>query len=395
MYSSPRCQRSLLVCALLGGLASACSGGGSPGGAPVAAEPVAVQTQLLTSSCPTGNGLFVLYYGDAPNSSEMPTLRAARPNFVVAANNDPAAPDYYHFDDPAARSGPTGIKALAYIPMNYARPNECVGQNTPPNSDCTNLSCSDINDCSSCIPIQDRITTALNAGYDGVFFDETESTLSAYNTACYNAVKQTNPGRLVIVNPGVGDPDASIFDAADIVSVENQYVASLGAYNQPSWRWLAVQGDPGTNPQPYEVPPQDLSDTETRFNTFRANGGFWYYSAEPHWQLEPWFSQFASWAKQQGDAPCPASFSVTVDALALDHGNAEIHPGMCVFLDGDTSACAGFTPFTTTLSSGNHTLTLTDFPPNVFQHWDDGSTVKARVVNVNANATYNGYYTTQ
>lgn len=384
-----RSGRSAWVCSLMV-LAFACSEGGNGAGS-ASAEPVAAGAQALSSTCPAGNGLFVLYYGDAPNSSEMPTLRAARPNFVVAANNDPAAPDYYHFDDPANRTGPTGIKALAYIPMNYGRENECAGQSNP-NSSCSNTSC---NGCDDCVPIQDRITTAMNAGYDGVFFDETDSDLSAYNVACYNAVKQSYPGRLVIVNPGVSDPNSSIFDAADIVSVENEYINALGSYNQPSWRWLAVQGDPGTDtPQPYQVPPQSLSDTESRFNTFRSNGGFWYYSAEPHWQLEPWFTQFASWAKQQGDAPCPASFSVTVDALALDNGNAEVHPGMCVFLDGDTSSCAGFTPFTTTLSAGSHTLTLTDFPPNVFQHWDDGSTVKTRVVNVNANATYNGYYLT-
>jgi hypothetical protein len=158
---------------------------------------------------------------------------------------------------------------------------------------------------------------------------------------------------------------------------------------------LAVQGDPGDDPEPHEVPPQSLSDAQARFGTFRSNGGFWYYSADPHWALEPWFTQFASWAKQQGDAACPTSFSVTVNALALDNGNAEIHPGMCVFLDGNTSQCAGFTPYTVTLASGAHTITLTNYATNVFQHWDDGSTTKARVVNVSANATYNGYYTTQ
>jgi hypothetical protein len=157
---------------------------------------------------------------------------------------------------------------------------------------------------------------------------------------------------------------------------------------------LAVQGDPGSSPEPYELPPQNSGDAEGRLDTFRSNGGFWYYSAEPHWALEPWFNDFAGAVKLKGDAPCPASFSVTVNALALDNGNAEIHPGMCVFVDGDTSHCAGFTPYTTTLSGGSHTLALTNYPPNVFQHWDDGSTVKARVVNVNANATYNGYYTT-
>jgi len=384
MNSCPRTACWLLACASLVSFGAAC------GELDMAQDHLSHQTEVLSGTCSNGNGLSVFYYGDATTSSEMPTLRAARPNFVVAANNDPAAPDYYHFDDPATRAGPTGIRALAYIPMNYGRQNECQGQ-TNTNSDCSNVSC---NGCNDCVPIQDRITTAMNAGYDGVFFDETDSSLSAYNVACFNAVKQRRPSRLVIVNPGVGNPDPAIFEAADIVSVENDYIDALGAYNQPSWRWLAIQGDPGTdNPQPYQIPPQTLSDAEARLSTFRSNGGFWYYSAEPHWQLESWFPDFAAWVKQQGSPACPTSFNVTVDALALDNGNAEV-AGMCVFVDGDTSTCAGFTPFTTALTAGMHTLTLTDYPPNAFQHWDDGTSAKARTVNVTADTTYDGYYTT-
>lgn len=67
---------------------------------------------------------------------------------------------------------------------------------------------------------------------------------------------------------------------------------------------------------------------------------------------------------------------------------------MCVVLDGHTSQCAGFTPFPATLTAGTHTPTLTNYQTNVFQHWDEGSTNKARVVNVTGNATYNGYWTT-
>jgi hypothetical protein len=382
--------RSIWVSVALGWMSAGC--GTAQSDSPPR-ESVHATLEPIAATCPNGNGLFVLYYGDAPISSEMPALRAARPNFVVAANDDAAAPDHYHFDNPAARTGPTGIKVLAYIPMNYRRQNTCAGQTTP-DTGCANLSCKGCD----CVPIQQRISNAIAAGYDGVFFDEAEHEPDAlsYNAACYSAVKQGNPSRLVILNPGVAAPDPSIFEAADIVSVENQYVANVAAYGKESWRWLAVQGDPGPAPHDaHEIPPQSLEEAKTRFNVFRGNGGFWYYSAEPHWALEPWFGQFAEWAKLQGNVACPASYSVTVNALAEDAGNAEIHPGMCVFVDNDTSACAGFTPFTTTLTAGTHTLTVTDFPPNDFQHWDNGSTVKARVVNVTANATYNAYYTTQ
>jgi hypothetical protein len=390
MRSRARAARSIWGYAVLGWF---CTGCGSSRPDQPASEAVRATVEPISATCPNGNGLFVLYYGDAPISSEMPALRAARPNFVVAANGDPAAPDHFHFDNPAARTGPTGIKVLAYIPMNYRKENECAGNSTR-NTTCTNLSCSGCD----CVPIQQRISNAIAAGYDGVFFDEAEheSPAASYNSACYSAVKQGNPNRLVILNPGVAAPNPGIFDAADIVSVENQYIANVAAYGKESWRWLAVQGDPGSPPHDaHELPPQSAEEAMTRLGDFRENGGFWYYSAEPHWALEPWFSAFATSAKAAGDVPCPASYSVTVNALALDNGNAEIHPGMCVFVDNDTSACAGFTPYTATLTAGTHTLTVTDFPPNDFQYWDNGSTVKARVVNVTGNATYNAYYTTQ
>jgi Spherulation-specific family 4 len=337
--------------------------------------------QAISPTCPSGNGLFVLYYGTA--ASEIATIRAARPNFVVVANEDATWPDQYHYDNPAAHTGPTGIKVLAYIPMNYARQNECASNNTP-NTNCTNTSC---NGCSNCVPIQTRIANAMARGYDGVFFDETEDDHTAYNNACYNTVKASGAGKLVVVNPGIAAPLASLFDSADIVSVENQYNVSVAGYGQPSWRWLAVQGDPAPGAA-------DLADEQARFNTFRSNGGFWYYSASPHWALETWFNDFAGWAKTQGNVACGASsFTVNVNGKAMDNGNAPVN-GMCVFVDG-SSSCSGFTPFSTTLSGGTHTITMTDFGSNVFDHWDNGSTSKARTVNVTGNAMYDAFYRTK
>jgi hypothetical protein len=87
-----------------------------------------------------------------------------------------------------------------------------------------------------------------------------------------------------------------------------------------------------------------------------------------------------------------SSFTVTVNALDLDHANAPIN-GMCVFVD-DTSTCAGFTPYTATLPSGSHSITMTNFGSKIFNHWDNGSTSAARTVNLTANSTFNAYYHT-
>ena len=48
-------------------------------------------------------------------------------------------------------------------------------------------------------------------------------------------------------------------------------------------RWLAVQGDPASQAA------TSLEDAKTRLDTFRDNGGFWYYSSTPHWKLPEWF----------------------------------------------------------------------------------------------------------
>jgi hypothetical protein len=149
----------------------------------------------------------------------------------------------------------------------------------------------------NCVAIQTRIADAMGRGYDGVFFDETNSTYNAYNTSCYDAVKSYGAGKLVIDNPGAVPPTASIFDAADIVSVENQYNVTLPSYpGVASWRWLAIQGDPGGA--------ADLADAEARLTTFRSKGGFWYYSSTPHWQLPTWFDPFMAWAQGQSSVAC-------------------------------------------------------------------------------------------
>jgi hypothetical protein len=340
-----------------------------------------VTTAAITATCPGGNGFFALYYGTA--ASEIQTIRTARPNFVVVANESASWPDQYHYDDPVGHTGPTGIKVIAYIPMNYGRQNECaVPPDDTANTSCTNTSC---NGCNDCVAIQTRITNAMTRGYDGVFFDETDSTNDSYNAGCYNSVKAFGIGKLIIDNPGAIPQTSSLFNAADIVSVENKYNVALPVYDGvPSWRWLAVQGDPGGA--------TSLSDAQMRLGTFRSNGGFWYYSATPHWSLDAWFTDFATWSKGQPSVACAATYAVTVNALDIDHSNASIN-GLCVFIDNTTS-CAGFTPLTTTLSAGSHTITMTNYPPNVFNHWDDGSTSAARTVNVTTTSTYQSYYHT-
>jgi len=299
-------------------------------------ESLGQSAEALT--CPAGNGFYVLYYGTA--ASEIAAIRASRPNFVVVANEDAAWPDQYHYDDPVARTGPTGIKVIAYIPMNYARGNECAG-NTTPSTTCTNMSCK--SSC-NCLPIQTRIDNAMSRGYDGVFFDETNSTYDAYNTSCYNTVKAHGADKLVIDNPGNIPATASIFNAADLVSVENKYDLPLPSFTGiASWRWLAIQGDPA------DQAATSLADAQDRLDTFRSNGGFWYYSASPHWQLPTWFDSFATWVQGLASAPCATPSQLSRWGAWNDGVNnfyrfsfAQPFTWYRVYIDSDHAAATGF-----------------------------------------------------
>jgi hypothetical protein len=342
-------------------LSLACSGGSSPS----SREEAERISAPITATCPAGNGLFVLYYGSS--NSAIARIRAARPNFVVVANTDAQWPDKYHFDDPAGQTGPTGIKVIAYIATDYGD-----------------------------LDVSLKIDAAMAAGYDGIFFDEVSPDVDdvAYNTANYQRTKGFGSGKLVIANPGRVSGVARVFEAADIVSVENKYDEPLDP-TFPAWRWLAVQGDPASVAAP------DAATADGRLATFRnSSGGFWYYSPErsterpaTHILLPPWFEEFAALARARGDVTCSTPRpTLEVRAADLDHGGAPLS-GLCVFIDGATS-CSGFTPLRTTLSPGNHTVAVADFAANRFDHWDNGSTTRTRTVTITADAQVTAHYHT-
>ena len=175
-------------------------------------------------------------------------------------------PPYYHA---------SGIRAIAYLPTGYAQ-----------------------ND------LDARIRTAMQSGFDGIFFDEVLDTAHAYNAARYALVKSFGASKLVIANPGTASVDPALFDATDIVCVENQWNQALSPAGMPAWRWLAVQGDPAN------IAADSAQTAETRLAMFRSAGGFWYYSAPyaasgaTHVLLPDWLQTFASDVRG-GAQPCP------------------------------------------------------------------------------------------
>ena len=240
--------------------------------------------------CPAGNGLFVLYYGS--DKKDFERIRDARPNFVVVGeglHGRPDIPEIFHRPDPKRPP----VRVLAYVKMGYGvqRPEADVDA---------------------------EAAAAMKAGYDGVFFDETDDARGAWNRDRVRLVKEAaTPGeKLVIVNPGKRRVAGDIFEYADIVSVENAYGESpvadpAPAKGVPPWRWLAVQGDPAG--QKESLAAESAAEALKRLSTFRSKGGFWYYSpardkAEPlkptHVVLPDWLEAFAEGVRAKGGPGC-------------------------------------------------------------------------------------------
>src|SRR5689334_13185617 len=103
----------------------------------------------VVATCPGGNGLFVLYYGDVQNpasgDSIVQTIVSGQPNFTIFGDGLQARSDI-----PTYLHG-SGLRALMYIPMNYGSP---------------------------IFDIDARIDIAMQSGYDGIFFDETSTSSS-------------------------------------------------------------------------------------------------------------------------------------------------------------------------------------------------------------------------
>ncbi len=275
-------------------------------------------------TCPAGNGLFVLYYGAVQSpASEDPTLQtiiSKQPNFIVFGSglqDRSDIPSYVHQN---------GGRALQYIPLGYGNKSDAE--------------------------IDTLVSTAMNVGYDGVFFDETETDPAMnkheWNMARAAHVRSFGVSKLVIINPGIVSPPSSVFDYADIVSVENQYNQVVPSYpGIPSWRWLAVQG------QPANQAAQSAQDAQNRTTTFRDNGGFWYYSSNydltrvaTHIDLPPWYATFADWVKAQPGPSCSGLTNpqATNDATNLYYsfqysGKWDYYQ---VFIDTDQNSSTGF-----------------------------------------------------
>lgn len=260
---------------------------------------------------PAGNKAFVLYYGS--NLNEVERIRKTSPNFVIVGfftkkaggPTDVATAAKFRcvLNGGTAKecenvTGPTqnksGIRTLYYIS------NHC-GTDSP---ECTEKERN--NKLNPGIDsIKRQVTDVIEKlDYDGIFFDTTgkpDAEKDRY-TAMAALVKSFS-NKLVIVNPGMTDSNiCSMFEYADIVSVENKWNAEISKICTgkaiESWRWLSVQGDSSGETGIDMKPPPDLTTALVRLKTFRKKGGYWYYGpSKDHEHLPEYLEGFIAKAK--------------------------------------------------------------------------------------------------
>lgn len=355
--------------------------------------------------CPdNGTGLFAIDYGQTP--SEWNAIIAKKPSFVILGDSrgapDAASPKYFHDRNSA-------IRVIAYIPMNYAHAkgddwltscpkdytihHQC--DNTPESYDCTQMN------------IGARIKSAMDSGYDGVFFDETPADAGTidYVHDCAAKVKSYGRDRLVIMNPGTPPPSAMFNDDVDIVSVEHQdsTTSKIAGYGLAPWRWLSVED---------AVP--NLATAKTRFDNFRAAHGYWYDGAPSYGAVPSWFGSLADYIQTKTPSTaCTASgggsgsgtgsgsgggttgpVQITVKSIDLDHNNQEITGMWTVVDDGKGTQKTGFTPLVQSVTAGAYTVSVGNYQNRKFDHWESGSKSPSLSVTATSAQTLRAYYHT-
>jgi hypothetical protein len=264
----------------------------------------------------------------------------------------------------------SGISGNASCPLVAGSDGAC--SNTPRSWDCT------------AVAIGTRIQNAMNAGYDGVFFDETPTNKPSYVENCATLVKNTGGQKMVVMNPGAVPPASMLSDNVDIVSVENQYASSLLGFGVRAARFMAEQGS--------------IADAATglaRLNTFRVNGGYWYYPTSSYSQLPAWFESYADGVNAASDEPhdCGSNpLHVAFKTFQNVAGNPEITGLWSVVTDSTSTQQTGFSPTWFSVAAGTASVTLGDFQQYHFNHWDGGSSTRPRSIVVSGNRRVNGFY---
>lgn len=142
--------------------------------------------------------------------------------------------------------------------------------------------------------VRQAVAGYLEAGADGIFFDEADPLREPACFEYYKALAQCvrDAGKGVIVNPGVAQCGERIMEVADRVMVEHQWrrlrLASLWSFRYPVERFMGVSSNEG-QAMGYTVDAQRAVE-DTR-EAWRAGIG-WHCSTDCYIGLPEWFGAY-------------------------------------------------------------------------------------------------------
>ncbi len=84
--------------------------------------------------------------------------------------------------------------------------------------------------------------------------------------------------------------------------------------------------------------------------------------------------------------------TLVVRSYDIDHGNIEVQGLWTVVTDAKGVQTTGFSPLSVTVPVGTTSVTMGDYPPYTFNHWENGTTARPRSINVAGGTTLGGYY---
>ena len=329
--------------------------------------PLALLGGSIKASATSAEGIIIpLYTYPGSTWDSVVTVKNAHPSVPIVAVINPASGPGYSYDNNYAtgitKLKSAGVTVLGYVSTSYAGRSLSAVE-------------SDIDKYKSWYP---------NLG--GIFFDEQSNVAGNewfYSSANSYAKSQGfsftvgNPGAntipsylntvdLVLVYESPGTPDLSGYTSWMGYNKAHLGMIPFGVGSYPgSWvqsaentvGWLYVTND--NLPNPWDTVTPFLGNLASAFDTGQGSGG--------------------------------SSGSTTLSVSTVDSaGNAL--PGYYTSLQAGSASQTGFSPVSFSVAQGNtYTVSVGDFGTYAFDHWQDGSTVRAKTLTVSSQVSLVAY----
>ncbi len=227
---------------------------------------IVIAASTLGTAAPC-SGMAMVYYGGS--SADYATIEQYPPEIIVPADIPTLAAN-------AAALHAAGVgKVLAYIPTACANTG-CFGDSAPLSQ------------------VESEVDQAMGDGADGLFFDEATPGPEPYYASLYGYVKSTyGQQTLVVVNPGIQNPDPGWFSApeTDVVCLECQWQGFIAA-DYPGipanhfWGLASGSGDCGNLFSP------SAADAIANAQSAEGLGVGYFYETSAYVNLPSWYPTY-------------------------------------------------------------------------------------------------------